>query len=348
MKFKKQLFGFMDMLRFKELVPKRREALANGSPAPLPKEYRVNQQAARLHPGFMEVELTEIRPLTDTIKAFVFRRVDQKAFPFFRAGQYVSLQVKIGDSLVSRPYSIASSPDEALKGILILGIEEAGLLSSYMHHEAKVKDRFMMSEPSGEFYYESVRDSRKVIAVAGGSGITPILSMAKSVAQQNDRYEMTLFYGVRSEKQIAFRDELEQSTIFMCGPPQMYDFIMKQLQPYALPLKAVRKDASCCKDLDIEDPKTYRLTVRMRAQTYVIDAKENETLLVAMERAGINAPNKCRAGGCGFCHSKWISGDYSIAQGRDGRREADKKFGCIHPCVTYPKSDMEIDVPVAY
>ena len=301
MKFKKQLFGFMDMLRFKELVPKRREALANGSPAPLPKEYRVNQQAARLHPGFMEAELTEIRPLTDTIKAFVFRRVDQKAFPFFRAGQYVSLQVKIGDSLVSRPYSIASSPDEALKGILILGIEDAGLLSSYMHHEAKVKDRFMMSEPSGEFYYESVRDSRKVIAVAGGSGITPILSMAKSVAQQNDRYEMTLFYGVRSEKQSAFRDELEQlkrqgikivyvlsdeekegfehgfvsvdliekyadireSTIFMCGPPQMYDFIMKQLQPYALPLKAVRKDASCCKDLDIEDPKTYRLTVRV-------------------------------------------------------------------------------------
>ena len=119
MKFKKQLFGFMDMLRFKELVPKRREALANGSPAPLPKEYRVNQQAARLHPGFMEAELTEIRSLTDTIKAFVFRRVDQKAFPFFRAGQYVSLQVKIGDSLVSRPYSIASSPDEALKGILI-------------------------------------------------------------------------------------------------------------------------------------------------------------------------------------------------------------------------------------
>src|SRR5699024_6913936 len=74
----------------------------------------------------------------------------------------------------------------------------------------KVEDRFMMSEPSGEFYYESVRDSRKVIAVAGGSGITPILSMAKSSAQQNDRYEMTLFYGVRSEKQIAFRDELEQ------------------------------------------------------------------------------------------------------------------------------------------
>lgn len=46
----------------------------------------------------------------------------------------------------------------------------------------------MMSEPSGEFYYESVRDSRKVIAVAGGSGITPILSMAK-VWLSKDRYK---------------------------------------------------------------------------------------------------------------------------------------------------------------
>ena len=67
-----------------------------------------------------------------------------------------------------------------------------------------------------------------------------------------------------------------------------------------------------------------------------------------MERAGLNAPNKCRAGGCGFCHSKWISGKHRVAENRDGRREADRKFGFIHPCVTYPMEDMEIDVPVAY
>ena len=67
-----------------------------------------------------------------------------------------------------------------------------------------------------------------------------------------------------------------------------------------------------------------------------------------MERAGLNAPIKCRAGGCGFCHSKWLAGEYHVAEGRDGRREADRKFGFIHPCVIYPLSDMEIDVPVAY
>lgn len=67
-----------------------------------------------------------------------------------------------------------------------------------------------------------------------------------------------------------------------------------------------------------------------------------------MERAGLNAPNKCRAGVCGFCHSKWLLNRYRIADGRDGRWEADRTFGFIHPCVTDPMENMEIDVPVAY
>lgn len=385
MKFKKQIFGFMDMLRFKKLVPNRREALANGSDEPLPTEYRTNNLATALHPGYMEVELTHIVQLTPNMKNFTFKRVDSSAFPFFRAGQYVSLQAKIGDSLVSRPYSISSSPDEALEGRLSLGIEDAGFFSGYMNNEAKIGDRFVMTEPSGEFHYENIRDKKNIVCIAGGSGITPFLSMAKSVAEGNEDYNMTLFYGAKDFENLAYRDELEvlkksgvqiiyvletahegceqgfvtakmlgkyvdinSSTFFMCGPVAMYASILDELKPYNLPLKSVRKDAATCGDLDIDNPKTFRLTVHMRDKVYEIDAKENETLLTSMERAGLNAPNKCRAGGCGFCHSKWLGGEYIIAKGRDGRREADRKFGFIHPCVTYPQSDMEIDVPVAY
>lgn len=385
MKFKKQIFGFMDMLRFKKLVPNRREALANGSDQPLPTEYRTNNLATALHPGYMEVELTHIVQLTPNMKNFTFKRVDSSAFPFFRAGQYVSLQAKIGDSLVSRPYSISSSPDEALEGRLSLGIEDAGFFSGYMNNEAKIGDRFVMTEPSGEFHYENIRDKKNIVCIAGGSGITPFLSMAKSFAEGNEDYNMTLFYGAKDFENLAYRDELEvlkksgvqiiyvletahegceqgfvtakmlekyvdinASTFFMCGPVAMYASILDELKPYNLPLKSVRKDAATCGDLDIDNPKTFRLTVHMRDKVYEIDAKENETLLTSMERAGLNAPNKCRAGGCGFCHSKWLGGEYVIAKGRDGRREADRKFGFIHPCVTYPQSDMEIDVPVAY
>ena len=112
-------------------------------------------------------------------------------------------------------------------------------------------------------------------------------------------------------------------------------------------MKAVRKDATFCGDLPLENPRTFRLTAHIRDRVYTVEARENETLLTALERSGIPAPNKCRAGGCGYCHSRWIRGEYRIAEGRDGRREADRKFGWIHPCVTYPLGDMEIDVPPA-
>ena len=385
MNFKKQIFGFMDMLRFKKLVPNRREALAGGSNTPLPKSYRTNELAKALHPGTMEVELTAVRPLTAVMRELTFRRLEASAFPFFRAGQYVSLQSKVGESLVSRPYSIASSPREALENKLVLGVEEAGFFSGYLDKEAKPGDRFTMTEPSGEFHYETLRDKKHIVCIAGGAGITPFLSMAKSMVEGDEDYEMTLFYGARDEARIAFKPELDalaekglkvvyvlsdeeragyehgfvsaallekyvdirNVTFFLCGPKAMYDFVLKELAPYNLPVKAVRKDATFCGDRAVAEPRTFQLTVHVRDQVYTVPAKENETLLTAMERAAINAPNKCRAGGCGYCHSKWLGGEYVIADGRDGRREADRKFGFIHPCVTYPAGDMEIDVPPA-
>ena len=388
MNFKKQLFGFMDMLRFKKMVPTRREMLAHGPDTPLPKEYRTNVLAKKLHPGYMEVEVTETRSLTDTIRELTFRRVDSEAFPFFRAGQYVSLQVKIGNSVVSRPYSIVSTPRQALENKLVLAIENAGFVSGYLNEKVQIGDRFVMTEPSGEFHYETLRDRKNIICIAGGSGITPFVSMAGSLADGDEDYRMILFYGARTAKQLAYKAELDDlavrckafqviyvlsdeacdgceqgfvsaslmqkytdlgsGTFFLCGPPAMYDFVGKELSPLQLPQKAVRRDATCCGDLPEEHPQEVKLTVHMRDEVYTIPAKSNETLLTAMERAGLNAPNKCRAGGCGFCHSKWLSGSYKVAENRDGRREADRKFGFIHPCVTYPVSDMEIDVPVAY
>ena len=384
MKFKKQMFGFMDMLRFKKLVPNRREALASGANTPLPEEYRTNQLAKRLHPGMMDVELTAVRPVAEGMVELTFKRLDADAFPFFRAGQYVSLQGRVGESVVSRPYSIVSSPRQALANELVLGVADAGFFSGWLNREAKPGDRFRMSEPTGEFHYETLRDKKRIVCIAGGAGITPFISMARSMAEKDEPYEMILFYGARDEAHLAYQAELDElckktglrviyvlsdeeksgfvhgfitaalieqfvnikeCTFFLCGPKAMYDFVDSELKPYDLPRKAVHRDATCCPNLKLDAPRTFRLTVHIRDQVFTMDAAENETILTAMERGGVPAPNKCRAGGCGYCHSKWIAGECVIAEGRDGRREADRKFGFVHPCVTYPLSNMEIEVP---
>ena len=230
MNFKKQPFGFMDMLRFKKMVPTRRKMLADGPDTPLPQEYRTNTLAKKLHPGYMQVELTAARPLTDSIRELTFKRVDAGAFPFFRAGQYVSIQAKIGDSLVSRPYSIVSTPRQALNGQLVLAVENAGFVSGYLTGQAKPGDRFVMTEPSGEFHYETLRDSRNIVCIAGGSGITPFLSMAGSLAEGDEEYSMTLFYGARTAAQLAYKAELD-ALAARCGKLKVVYVLSDEEQP---------------------------------------------------------------------------------------------------------------------
>lgn len=333
----------------------------------------------------MEVELTAVRSLCPGMKEFTFRRLDADAFPFFRAGQYAALQGNVGGSFVSRPYSIVSSPRQALAGELALGVADAGFFSGWLNREARPGDRFRMTEPSGEFHYETLRDHGQIVCIAGGAGITPFISMARSMAEGDEPYEMLLFYGARTREQLAYREELDslkekglrvvyvlsdeevpgfehgfvtakllekytnirEASFFLCGPQAMYDHLDAELAPYGLPRKAVRRDASSCGALSVENPRVFQLTVHIRDRVFSINAAENETILASMERAGIPAPSKCRAGGCGYCHSKWLGGEFRIAEGRDGRREADRKFGFVHPCVTYPLSDMEIEVPAA-
>ena len=93
--FKKQIFGFMDLLRFKKMVPKRRKKMAEAPATPLPATYKVNETAKILHPGYQSATLTEVRLETADMKTYVFET--EKPF-YFRAGQYATLGCNAGGS----------------------------------------------------------------------------------------------------------------------------------------------------------------------------------------------------------------------------------------------------------
>ena len=378
--FKKQVLGLLDLIRFKKLVPNRRERFKNGSDSPLPKTYKVNEAAKIIHPGFRKAVLTEIRDETADTKTFFFRT--DKPF-VFKAGQYATLGCKVGDSEVSRPYAIVGTASDALDGKLGFTVKKAGFFSGYLFDEAKVGDEFTVGDPSGEFYYEPVKDAEKVVAIAGGSGIAPFYTLACAIADGTEKLDLTILYGARTSADFALKKELDalaaigkikvvyvtsdekkagfehgfigrdlitkyadgDFTVMMCGPDAMYAFLDKELAALNIPLRRIKKEPNCVGTRDVAE-KEYKLTVHIGFDTYEVPAKSTETLLVAMERAGLKVPSKCRAGGCGFCHSRLVSGEYSLA-GADKRRLADLKFGYIHPCCSYPDSDMELVVPKA-
>ncbi|MDD2262369.1 MAG: iron-sulfur cluster-binding domain-containing protein [Clostridia bacterium] len=146
----------------------------------------------------------------------------------------------------------------------------------------------------------------------------------------------------------------EPYSIFMCGPQVMYDFISKEIAKLGLEKKYVRRELygqinnvekyeGFPKD---KVGKKYKLTIHMGQNTTITEALSTESILVAVERAKIKAPSLCRTGECGCCRSRLIAGDVFIVEDTDGRRMADKKFGYVHICSSFPLSDLEIEIPV--
>lgn len=359
--------------------------------------YKANRIARSLHPAVQHLKVAEIIPYGDDMKSFVFVPDEEKGtekLAFFSAGQYLSIRLEIGQAVLCRPYSIASSPRDALNGKYMLTVKrvEGGIASGYMLDNFAVGTKVDASAPLGDFTYEPLRDASTVIGLAGGSGITPFRSLAKAIYEGDEDCSLVLLYGSRTLDDAVFSDEIGawakendkiqlvnvlseeekegyehgfitaeliqkyapagEYSVFMCGPQAMYNACDKAVEKIGLRKKFVRHELfgeyfHPEKNADypgnIKD--TFRLTVRINGKEQTIDCKADTSLLRAMEGAGINAPSDCRSGRCGWCHSQLISGEVYVPASVDGRRIADKEFGYIHPCCTFPLSDVVIDVP---
>lgn len=139
--------------------------------------------------------------------------------------------------------------------------------------------------------------------------------------------------------------EPEQAGYFVCGPPAMYEALLEELKPFNLPPKGLRREHYGCPPLKDGGGKDYSITVFTAGNTMTVPAGADETVLVALERAGLNPPAVCRSGECGWCRSRLVEGDIFVPEVNDGRRGADRKYGWFHPCSSYPRSDLVIEVP---
>jgi ferredoxin-NADP reductase len=145
---------------------------------------------------------------------------------------------------------------------------------------------------------------------------------------------------------------VEGKSFFICGPQAMYSFLDKELAKLHLPARLVRREVFG----EAEEPrrlpgfpegneaKTFTVRVNIADEVCTVQASGGETLLVSLERAGLEPPSRCRSGECGFCRAKLISGNVYVSPMNDGRRIADKAYGWIHPCSSYPVSDLDIRI----
>ncbi len=144
------------------------------------------------------------------------------------------------------------------------------------------------------------------------------------------------------------------TSYFICGPQVMYRFLREEIKKLDVPARRIRfevfgqaKDITTFPGYPVEKKdETYTLTVMRGIHKDEIPAKATESLVVALERAGIRIETACRSGECGFCRTKVLSGEYYICPENDGRRMADRDFNYVHACAAYPLSDMTIKIPI--
>ncbi len=129
----------------------------------------------------------------------------------FKAGQYVTLKTTIEAKEIRRSYSICSSPNSGELKVAIKRVEN-GVFSTYAISHLKTGDVIEVHEPEGKFILEPTR-STNYLGIVAGSGITPVLSMIKTVLQLEPSSSFTLIYGNKSSDETMFKTELDALSI---------------------------------------------------------------------------------------------------------------------------------------
>ncbi|MBN1613669.1 MAG: FAD-dependent oxidoreductase [Deltaproteobacteria bacterium] len=171
--------------------------------APLRRDREVLE---KIHADRLKLKVGQI--IGETASAKTFRMESTGGpLPYFQAGQYINLFVNIDGIITSRPFSISSIPGESYYDITVRR-QQGGFVSPYLLDRVKEGDLFESTGPNGNFRYEPLMDSRDLVLLAGGSGITPFISMLREMRDKRTDLKVHLIYGNRIPEDILFEKEL--------------------------------------------------------------------------------------------------------------------------------------------
>ena len=179
------------------LVPRARSPRAASAPP--------TSAASRLAPRPMRVTRI-VRETPDAVSVFL---EDPRGKLEFLPGEFLTVEVTVDGEKLRRAYSLSTSPLDGEASITVKRVE-GGRVSGFINDGLKEGDVLHVLGPSGNFTVETTPDARRhLVLLAGGSGITPIMSIARSVLAAEPKSDVTLVYGNRSERDVIFRDALD-------------------------------------------------------------------------------------------------------------------------------------------
>ncbi|MEN2474106.1 ferredoxin--NADP reductase [Burkholderia sp. GS2Y] len=308
---------------------------------------------------FHRLTVAEVISESDDACSFVFDvpAALRDAFAY-RPGQFLTLNVPCADATVARCYSLSSAPGiDAAPKITVKRVRD-GRASNWLCDRVQAGDTLDVLPPAGVFTPRTLDGD--LLLFAGGSGITPVLSILKS-ALVHGRGMLTLIYANRDERSVIFRDELQQlaqrhpgrvrvihwldsvqgipqqrhleelarpfsqQETFICGPALFMENALAAMLGLGLPRARVHverfaslPDAPAQADPAASAAATAAsgdgaaIETVLDGDAFAFDSAPGETLLDAMLRAGVPAPNSCRMGQCGACMCRIERGEVAL------------------------------------
>ena len=365
----------------KGISKKREEYLNSGEDTLINTNSYVERLKDKLYKEEIIVEVKNIEDYK-TYKVITLSSLNEEELPIFKAGNKISLTIEVDNKYYSKAYTIVSSPNRCFNGIYKIVVRNSeDVIDKYLYSSVSIGERIIISSPFGEFYYNKLRDKNNVIAIVSGNGILPIMSMIYSLIDNIDDYKLTVFYTEKYFEDILFYEELikinkmfknininivlssedkdgcikgfvtkkmikeiiknNNYSFFLSGTEGMLKYLNKELESLKLPKKLIRYEdyLPVC---NIKKVNTYKLTLLINNEKYEVPCYNNKTIIQSIYESGIYIPSKCNVGSCGFCKSELLSGEVKIVN--DKRDILDIKYNYIHPCSTYPLSDIKIIV----
>ena len=157
---------------------------------------------------FHTVTVKEVRRETEDAVSIALNLPKDGADFSFLPGQYLTLKANIGGEEVRRSYSVCVAPHDGELRVAVKEIE-GGKFSTYANRELKAGDTIESMAPTGNFTWAPTGTASHIVGWAAGSGITPVMSIAKSVLASDDASTFTLFYGNKNSNSIIFKEAID-------------------------------------------------------------------------------------------------------------------------------------------
>lgn len=303
----------------------------------------------------LNVRVAEVVEVNALIKRFRFVNRDGSPMPAFSGGSHVVVEMDDNGTRRLNPYSLMSDPEDRAGYEISVRRDDVGRGGSlYMHNHVKPGMEMVISYPVNLFALDS--RARKHLMIAGGIGITPFLAQIAQLSHLGGKFE--LHYSARSKPLGAYMDRLtaahldrvhcyfddEQQTIdlgrilsmqplgthlYVCGPKGMINWVLSTAEKMGWPAHALHHEEFLApgtgKPFDVE------LAVSQKR----ITVGTTQSLLEAMEAAGVDAPYLCRGGACGQCETNVLRCDGQLLHRDHWLTPEDHASGQkIMPCVS--------------